>query len=214
MNAAKTLVVALCLPACQSSEPVKLVYPDRVYQQTEWTEDERKKNISIRHIRRSADASTHLIRLKGQEFPHYHDHHDLTVSLLSGKSTIHFQDHQVSLQPGDITFIPKGTLHWAQNTDPVASVVFAVFSPAFDGKDRRKHLTQTCSTAHFPCAEIPACEDALLRAGAVPVMAIVRQLNEATRSDCIDEMIDAAETLKQGETLRMRATTWIASADK
>ena len=138
MNPAKVLFVALCLPACQSNEPVKLVYPDRVYLQTSWTEDERRKDISIRHLHRSTGASTHLIRLKGREFPHYHDRHDLTVSLLSGKSTIHFRDHQVSLQPGDVTFIPKGTLHWAENTDPVASVVFAVFSPAFDGKDRRR----------------------------------------------------------------------------
>jgi len=27
---------------------------------------------------------------------------------------------------------------WAENTDPVASVAFTVFSPAFDGKDKRE----------------------------------------------------------------------------
>jgi len=28
--------------------------------------------------------------------------------------------------------------HWAENTAANASVVFAVFSPAFDGKDKRE----------------------------------------------------------------------------
>jgi mannose-6-phosphate isomerase-like protein (cupin superfamily) len=129
---------SLLLVACHSNNQTKLVYPDKIYQQPEWTENELQKNIAIRHLHRSTNASTHLIRLKGSESPHYHDHHDLNVSVLSGKSTIHFKDHKVLLQPGDIIFIPKGTYHWAENSDPVASVVFALFSPAFDGKDKRK----------------------------------------------------------------------------
>ncbi len=138
MKIAMCVFVVLFLVACQSSNHVKLIYPDKIYQQTKWTEDELKKNIAIRHLHRGTAASTHLIRLKGNEFPHYHDRHDLNVSVLSGKSTIHFKDHAVVLVPGDVIFIPKGTFHWAENTDSVASVVFAVFSPAFDGKDRRK----------------------------------------------------------------------------
>lgn len=49
---------------------------------------------------------------------------------------------------------------------------------------------------------------------AAPVMALVRQLGDSVRSDYIDDVIKAADALKQGETLRMRGTTWIASADK
>jgi mannose-6-phosphate isomerase-like protein (cupin superfamily) len=130
--------IALFLAACQSNNPVKLIYPDKIYQYEEWTEDELNEGIVIRHLYRGTDASTHLVRLKGNEFPHYHDRHDLNVTVLSGKSIIHFKDHEVSLMPGDVIFIPKGTFHWAENTDPVASVVFVVFSPAFDGKDKRK----------------------------------------------------------------------------
>ncbi len=138
MKSAMYLFIGLFLVACQPSDPVKLIYPDKIYQHTEWTEDEIKKDIAIRHLHRGTDSSTHLIRLKGKEFPHFHDHHDLTVAVISGTSVIHFEDHEVSLLPGDVIHIPKGTFHWGENTDPVASVVFAVFSPAFDGKDRRK----------------------------------------------------------------------------
>lgn len=128
----------LLLAACHSSNPAKLVYSDKVIQQIEWSEAELKRDIAIRHLYRSSDASTHLIRLKGNERPHYHDHHDLSVTVISGKSIIHFKDHEVSLAPGDVLFISKETLHWAENVTPGASVVFAVFSPAFDGKDKRK----------------------------------------------------------------------------
>lgn len=49
---------------------------------------------------------------------------------------------------------------------------------------------------------------------AAPVMALVRQLDDASRSNYIDDVIKAADAMKQGETLRMKGTTWIASADK
>jgi len=138
MKRVTTVFISLLLVACHSSNPIKLVYPDKIYQQTEWTENELKKEIAIRHLHRTANTSTHLIRLNGKEFPHYHDRHDLNISVLSGTSIIHFKDHEVSLQPGDVTFIPKGTYHWAENTGSIASVVFAAFSPAFDGKDKRR----------------------------------------------------------------------------
>lgn len=130
------LVVQL-LAACQAIDHAKLVFPDKIYKDVNWSQEELGKDISVRNLHRGTDTSTHLIRLKGKEFPHYHDRHDLSVTVLSGKSIIHFHDHDVSLAPGDVIFIPGGTFHWAENVDPAASVVFAVFSPAFDGQDRR-----------------------------------------------------------------------------
>ena len=49
---------------------------------------------------------------------------------------------------------------------------------------------------------------------AAPVMTLVRQLDETTRHAYIRDVIDAAETCRQGETLCMRGTTWIAAATK
>ena len=49
---------------------------------------------------------------------------------------------------------------------------------------------------------------------AAPVMALVNQLDESARSNYIEEVIKVSNALKQGETLRMRGTTWIASAEK
>lgn len=132
------LAAVIWLSACQPNRSVQLVYPDKNPPYTEWTPSEKQKDIAIRSLYRDGHVSTHLIRLQGKEFPHYHDRHDLTVTLLSGTGTMHFQERSLGLKPGDVVFIPQGTWHWAENTNPEAGVVFAVFSPPFDGKDRRK----------------------------------------------------------------------------
>jgi len=49
---------------------------------------------------------------------------------------------------------------------------------------------------------------------AAPVMTLVNQLDEETRSAYISDVVQAADALKQGATLRMRGTTWLASAVK
>ncbi len=49
---------------------------------------------------------------------------------------------------------------------------------------------------------------------AAPVMALVNQLDDAVRTAYIDEVISAANALKQGDTLPMKGVSWIASADK
>ena len=131
------IFLVLSLTASHASHPVQLIFPAKEDSNASWTAAELQLEIAVKPLYRSKEASTHLIRLKGKEKPHFHDHHDLSVSVLSGKSVIHFKDREVTMMPGDVVFIPQGILHWAENIDPSASVVFAVFSPAFSGKDNR-----------------------------------------------------------------------------
>jgi mannose-6-phosphate isomerase-like protein (cupin superfamily) len=128
------LILSVSLGCTQHS---KVVFPEKGYQDIQWSKAEKKKNIALRHIFRNEYSSAHLIRIKGQEPPHYHDKHNLTVSIISGTSILHFKDHEVVLYKGDVITIPKGVYHWAENIDSEASVVFATFSPAFSGKDKR-----------------------------------------------------------------------------
>ncbi len=138
MKLLASIGIALLLVACQPTKQARLVYPQGIYPQPEWTATELEQNIAIHHLSRNTHSSTHIIRLKNKESPHYHDFHDLNLSVLSGTSIIHFKDHQVELEAGDVIYIPKASYHWAENTSPNASVVFAIFSPAFDGKDKRE----------------------------------------------------------------------------
>jgi len=127
--------IALLLIGCD--ERPKVVLPNIQYKNIEWSSSEKSKNIALKHLSRNEQSSTHLIRIKGSEKPHYHDTHNLTVTILEGDSIIHFKDQNISLHQGDVVYIPKGTYHWAENIDSEASVVFAVFSPAYKGKDNR-----------------------------------------------------------------------------
>jgi hypothetical protein len=49
---------------------------------------------------------------------------------------------------------------------------------------------------------------------AAPVMQFVNQMDSATRSWFIDDVVTSADALKQDGVLRMRGTTWVASAVK
>jgi len=130
-----TLLISAIFMGCTHSP--KIVYPDKGYQDIAWSQAEKAKNIAIRHLFANEYSSNHLIRLRGQEPPHYHDTHNLTVMIISGESILHFRDHEVILHKGDVITIPKGVYHWAENIDGEASVVFATFAPAYRGKDRR-----------------------------------------------------------------------------
>jgi mannose-6-phosphate isomerase-like protein (cupin superfamily) len=133
----KFLLLASFLFVGCTTHHSKVVLENKGYQNVQWTEEEKQKEIAIRHMSRTEYSSTHLLRVRGAEKPHVHDHHDLTVTVISGKSIIHFKDHEVVLEKGDVVHIPRGTYHWAENIDPEASVAFAVFSPAYKGKDKR-----------------------------------------------------------------------------
>ncbi|SFV58711.1 Uncharacterized protein aq_1978 [hydrothermal vent metagenome] len=130
-----TLISTLFFVGC--SDHSKVVFPNKGYQNVKWSKEEMAKEIAIKHISKNEYSSTDIIRLKGSEPPHFHDYHNLAVTMLSGESVIHFKDHETILEKGDVLFIPKGVYHWAENIDSDGSVVFAIFSPAYNGKDMR-----------------------------------------------------------------------------
>jgi SAM-dependent methyltransferase len=49
---------------------------------------------------------------------------------------------------------------------------------------------------------------------AAPIMVLVNQLDDEIRASFVNDVITTADALKQGDTLRLRGTTWLASADK
>lgn len=144
MIKALSLAAGVCLLAACSSTPVQQpapayqwVSPYKVKAMPKWTRIQRRQPVAIVNLSRSEYSSSHHILLNTQERPHYHDHHDLIVTVVSGQSQIHFKDHTVVANPGDVIFIPKGTYHWAENLGEKGAEVHAIFSPAFDGKDIR-----------------------------------------------------------------------------
>lgn len=100
-----------------------------------WTPDELEKPLAVRRLRATADISVSLIRLARAEQPHIHKDHDLVVVMLKGSARLHLGNRTVDVRPGDVMEIPRGVVHWAENTGPEASEVYAIFSPPYDGRD-------------------------------------------------------------------------------
>ena len=48
----------------------------------QWSQEDLTREVSVKHLGTTAEASFHFIRLQGAEQPHIHDRHDLTVFVL------------------------------------------------------------------------------------------------------------------------------------
>src|ERR1041385_1298084 len=146
---------ASCMPKCKecstappvAATPVassatslaarKIVTPDGVVPDFVWSDEERAKDVALKTLRQTDAASYHVVRLLRAEKPHVHDRSDLSVFVLSGAVNMHFADRVVPVGPGDVVAVPQGAAHWAENVSPEPSFAYVVFTPAFDGKDRR-----------------------------------------------------------------------------
>lgn len=130
------LVAAWLSAACAPSTPPRVVSPttDTVAAEAPVGAAE---DLSVVHLRKGRATSHHLITLRGREQPHVHDRSDLSVFVLRGAVIMHFADREVRVGPGDVVDIPMGAFHWAENVSDEPSVAYAVYSPAFDGQDRR-----------------------------------------------------------------------------
>jgi mannose-6-phosphate isomerase-like protein (cupin superfamily) len=127
------VVVGCSSPPPQTRGRVITTLPDPV--DPLWSEAEQGRNIAVRRLRATSEVSISLIRLAGAEQPHLHKDHDLVVVLLSGSARLHLGNRTVEVGPGDVMEIPRGVVHWAENTGPGASEVYAIFSPPYDGLD-------------------------------------------------------------------------------
>jgi mannose-6-phosphate isomerase-like protein (cupin superfamily) len=130
-------LVVLSFNSCARSPEPRVFNAEGILPAIEWTAEEKAQTLSARKIRATREASYHLIRLGGAEGLHTHDHHDLTVVLISGKARITLGKQQFMMAPGDVMEVPKGTIHKAENLAHGGSEVYAIFTPPMEGKDHR-----------------------------------------------------------------------------
>ncbi len=114
-----------------------VISPQAIIDHPDWTEEEKKQEIALRPIRTTSEAGYYLLRLNESEKPHVHDHHDITVILLSGQALMHYEGKSHLVNPGDIIEVPRGVVHWAENLNNQPCEAYAIFTPPFDEKDKR-----------------------------------------------------------------------------
>lgn len=94
------------------------------------------ENQRIVEIGRDDHTSHHVVSIRDRETPHRHDRHDLTVVILEGWGTMRLGDEERRVGQGSILYVPRGTVHAFRNLSDAPAVAYAIYSPAFDGKDR------------------------------------------------------------------------------
>jgi quercetin dioxygenase-like cupin family protein len=92
-------------------------------------------NIKVANLGRSASASQHVVQIRDREVLHVHKLHDATVTMMRGQGYLVLDNKRVNLKAGDIVHVQRGVAHQYVNTSSDPTVLLAVYSPPFDGKD-------------------------------------------------------------------------------
>jgi mannose-6-phosphate isomerase-like protein (cupin superfamily) len=95
-----------------------------------------EENFRVREIGRDAHSSHHLVWIRDRETPHRHDRHDLFVVMLRGSGTMRLGDEERPVGEGSVLFVPRGTVHAFRNETRGVAAAYAIYAPAFDGRDR------------------------------------------------------------------------------
>ena len=94
------------------------------------------EGFKIMEIGRDANSSHHLVWIRDGEVPHRHDRHDLFVVILKGHGGMRLGNDEQPVGEGSILYVPRGTPHAFRNLSGRPALAYAVYAPAFDGKDR------------------------------------------------------------------------------
>ena len=92
-------------------------------------------NIKVANLGGSDSASQHVVQIRDREVLHVHKLHDATVTMMRGHGYLFLADKRVNLKAGDIVHVQRGVPHQYVNTASDLTVLLAVYSPPFDGKD-------------------------------------------------------------------------------
>ncbi|HTL48957.1 MAG TPA: cupin domain-containing protein [Verrucomicrobiae bacterium] len=115
----------------------KRISPEKAWDEIEWSAEEKSRDVAVRTLWKTSEASAHAVRLSTAEKPHVHDRHDMVIFVRSGKARVFLGGRYVMVGAGDVLEIPRGTVHWAQNLGPGAGEAYALYLPAYDGQDMR-----------------------------------------------------------------------------
>lgn len=94
------------------------------------------ENFKVVELARDAHTSHHVVWIRDREVPHRHDRHDLMVVMLRGHGFMRIGEEERALGEGSILYVPRATVHAFRNTSDEPAAAYAIYTPAFDGRDR------------------------------------------------------------------------------
>ena len=106
---------------------------DALIARAELREDQ---NFRVVEVGRDDHTSHHVVAIRDREQPHSHERHDLFVVILRGHGTMRLGDQERPVGVDSILYVPRGTIHAFHNTSGEPAIAYAIYTPAFDGRDR------------------------------------------------------------------------------
>lgn len=94
------------------------------------------KDVEVYPLASDSLVSSFLIYVNTHVKPHYHAEHSEHVIVLEGQGSMMLEDSIFTVNPGDLIFIPKGSVHSVFKISEVPLKVISIQAPYFDGKDR------------------------------------------------------------------------------
>jgi len=112
------------------------------------------QDVRVEELGRDARTSHHLVTLRDREPLHRHDRHALLVVVLDGHGRMHVRDEERSVGEGSVLYVPPGVVHAFINRAARPAVAYVVYTPPFDGSDRR--LVEPMGGTGEPTDDAPA----------------------------------------------------------
>jgi mannose-6-phosphate isomerase-like protein (cupin superfamily) len=140
----------VAFPACATAPtraPGMVVSPADAEAPADWTEDELRAEVVMRNLRRTPEASFHLLRVRTALRPRKHEQSDLVLLVVAGKVELELGDRMLPGAPGDVIEVPRGTPYGATNRGDKPGVLYLIFTPALDPNDVKNVTTPSAETA-------------------------------------------------------------------
>jgi len=94
------------------------------------------ENIVTQTMSSDSSFTSTVIWIKSEVKPHYHANHSEQVLVIEGEGQMLLGHQTFFVKPGDLIYIPKGTIHALRVTSKLPMKVLSIQTPQFDGSDR------------------------------------------------------------------------------
>ena len=93
-------------------------------------------NVVTQAMYSDSSVSSTVIWIKKEVRPHYHAMHSEQILVIEGEGQMLLGHESIFIKPGDLIYIPRGTVHAVRVTSKLPMKVLSIQTPKFDESDR------------------------------------------------------------------------------
>jgi mannose-6-phosphate isomerase-like protein (cupin superfamily) len=95
-----------------------------------------KDNVTVEALTSDSLVSSFMIWIESGVAAHFHASHTEHVYIIEGHGKMQIGENEFEVHPGQLVFIPKGTVHSVEVTSDEAMKALSIQAPRFVGQDR------------------------------------------------------------------------------